>query len=225
METSGTRAVIRATPALLKDLRTLKVMVFHPEDRDGEQLTQQLQRIGCQVQGFWPPLPTLPEGIDVVILAVRPDIISLDFPWCRGSQSPTVIAVVTYENPTIVETVLRIGAKGILPSPVRSFGLLSSLVLARQLNDEIQTRTRRIQKLENKLLGQRKILEAKAILMETRHISENEAFNLIREQAMEKRVTNEEIATVIINANDILSFKKSGRDKEVSGLPLARGGS
>jgi AmiR/NasT family two-component response regulator len=211
METSGGRAVSRETPALLKDLRTLKVVVFHPDDRDGEQLTQQLKRIGCQVQGFWPPLSDLPEGVDVVFLAVRPDDISLDFSWCRGTQWPTIIAVVTYENPTIVETVLRIGAKGILPAPVRSFGLLSTLVLARQHNEELQSHARRIKKLENKLLGQRKIVEAKSILMKTRGISENEAFNLIREQAMEKRVTNEEIAGAIVNANDILSFKRTDR--------------
>jgi AmiR/NasT family two-component response regulator len=156
-------------------------------------------------------LSDLPDGIDVVFLAVRPDDICLDFAWCKGVQSPIIVAVVTYENPTIVETVLRIGAKGILPAPVRSFGVLSSLVLARQHNEEIQSLTKRVQKLENKLLGQRKIVEAKTILMETRGISENEAFNLIREQAMQKRVTNEEIAIAIINANDILSFKKPGK--------------
>jgi AmiR/NasT family two-component response regulator len=207
METAGGRTVIRATPALLKDLRSLKVVVFHPDDRDGEQLTQQLKRIGCQVQGFWPPLSELPDGVDVVFLAVRPDDIALDFGWCRRAQGPTIIAVVTYENPTIVETVLRIGAKGILPAPVRSFGLLSTLVLARQHNEEIHGHLNRIKKLESKLLGHRKIEEAKAVLMKTRLISEQDAFNLIRKQAMEKRVTNEEISIAIINANEILSYK------------------
>lgn len=207
MGTAGGRTVIRATPALLKDLRSLRVLVFHPDDRDGEQLTQQLKRIGCHVQGFWPPLPDLPDGVDVVFLAVRPDNIALDFPWCRKDHGPTIIAVVTYENPTIVETVLRIRAKGILPTPVRSFGLLSTLVLARQHNEEIQDYLKRIRKLECKLLGQRKIEEAKAVLMKTRTISEHDAFNLIRKQAMEKRVTNEEISIAIINANEILSYK------------------
>lgn len=209
MESAGRRTVIRATPALLKDLRTLRVVVFHPDDRDGEQLTQQLKRIGCQVQGFWPPLAELPEGVDVVFLAVRPDDIALDFGWCRKNQGPTIIAVVTYENPTIVETVLRIGAKGVLPAPVRSFGLLSTLVLARHHNEEIQTHIKRIKKLEIKLLGQRKIEEAKAILMKTRSISEHEAFSLIRKQAMEKRTTTEEISVAIVNASEILSFKSS----------------
>jgi AmiR/NasT family two-component response regulator len=109
---------------LLKDLRTLRIAVFHPDDADGRQLIQQLQRIGCQVQAFW---PALPAGIDVVFLAVRPESMDAEFQWLRGEEVPTIIAMVTYENPTIVEAVLRIGVQAVLPSPIRSFGLLSAL--------------------------------------------------------------------------------------------------
>ena len=199
---------LRVTPALLKDLRMLRVAVFHPDDADGAQLVQQLQRIGCQVQAFWPPLPQLPEGVELVFLAVRPDIIALDFAWCSGEGSPTLIAVVAYENPTIVEAVLRIGAKAILPAPVRSFGLLSALVLARQLNGQIGAQSKRIAKLELKLAGQRNVLEATRILSVSRGISDDAAFDLIRNQAMTKRVTKEEIATAIVNANDVLNFAR-----------------
>ena len=199
---------LRVTPALLKDLRMLRIAVFHPDDADGAQLVQQLQRIGCQVQAFWPPLPQLPEGVEVVFLAVRPDIIALDFTWCSGENSPALIAVVAYENPTIVEAVLRIGAKAILPAPVRSFGLLSALVLARQLNGQIGAQSKRIAKLELKLAGQRNVLEATRILSVSRGISDDAAFDLIRNQAMTKRVTKEEIATAIVNANDVLNFAR-----------------
>ena len=196
----------RSTPAQLKELRSLRVAVLHPDDQDGQQLTQQLQRIGCQVQAFWPPVPTLPEGIDVVFLAVHPEITQLEFDWVKCENPPTCIAIVTYENPTIVETVLRIGAKAVLPAPVRSFGLLSALVIARALNDEIQTGARRVRKLEAKLIGARRIAEAKTILMRTHQVSEDQAYDLIRDQAMSKRVTTEEIAAAIINANEILSL-------------------
>jgi len=196
----------RTTPALLKDLRTLRVAVLHPDDPDGRQLTQQLQRIGCQVQAFWPPPPALPEGIDVVFLAVRPDSIDMGFEWLKGDELLTVIAIVTYENPTIVETVLHIGVRAVLPSPVRSFGVLSALVVARQVNEEIKLQGRRLRKLEAKLLGTRQIAEAKSILVRTRQISEGAAYDLIRDQAMSKRVTTEEIAAAIINANEILSL-------------------
>lgn len=196
----------RGTPAQLKELRMLRVAVLHPDDADGRQLTQQLQRIGCQVQAFWPPVPTLPEGTDVVFLAVQPEITQFEFDWTKAENPPTCIAVVTYENPTIVETVLRLGAKAVLPAPVRSFGLLSALVIARTLNNEIQGQGRRVRKLEAKLAGTRRIAEAKSILARTRNVTEGQAYDLIREQAMSKRVTTEDIAAAIINADEILSM-------------------
>ena len=41
--------------------------------------------------------------------------------------------------------------------------------------------------------------------MKLHDICEEEAYKIIRDQAMAKRVTTEEIANSIINANDILS--------------------
>ncbi|MHB0991837.1 MAG: ANTAR domain-containing response regulator [Burkholderiales bacterium] len=206
MRNATNQRVQRATPQLLKNLRTLKIAVFHPDDADGRQLTQQLQRIGCQVQAFWPPLPALPEDTDVVFMAVLPDCIDTGFEWLKKDEAPTVIAVVTYENPTIVEIVLRIGAQAVLPVPIRSFGLLSALAVARSLHGDLKTLQRRSQKLEAKLLGVRQIAEAKSILARTRQITEGAAYDLIRDQAMSKRVTTEDIAAAIINANEILSM-------------------
>ena len=202
----ATRHTLRVTPPQLKELRSLKLAVIHPDDADGRQLTQQLQRIGCQVQAFWPPLPALPEGIDVIFLAVRPESMDTGFEWLKGENVPTIIAVVTYENPTIVEAVLHIGAQAVLPSPIRSFGLLSALVVARYVHGDLKTQARRLRKLEAKILGVRQITDAKSILMRTRQITDGAAYDLIRDQAMSKRVTTEEIAAAIINANEILSL-------------------
>lgn len=197
-----------ASPAL-KDLRGLRVAVLHPNDSDGQQLTQQLQRIGCQVQAYWPPPADLPEGIDTIFLAVRPDTIDCEMDWTGGDHCPTIIAVVTYENPTIVDAVIRLGARAVLPSPVKSFGLLSTLVIGRQIDANLKLQDRRIRKLEVKVTGIRRIMDAQNILMRTRNVSEKAAYDLIRDQAMAKRVTTEEIAVAIINANEILSH---GRD-------------
>lgn len=209
MEAPNQRRTVRATPTLLKDLRTLRVLVFHPDDSDGKLLTQQLQRIGCQVQSFWPPLPALPEGVDVIFLAVRPESMEAGYDWLKGEDVPAIITVVTYENPTIVESVLRIGSRAVLPSPVRSFGLLSALVVARQVDGALKERARKVRKLESKLQGVRSIANAKNILMRTHGITDVAAYDLIREQAMSKRVTTEEIAAAIVNASEILSLGKT----------------
>lgn len=204
---SGMR-VVREVPQILRDLRSLRVCVFHPRDQDGQGLTRQLERIGCQVQAFWPPLPELPEGVDVVFMAVSPDMVDADFGWCQIEDGPPVIAVIAYENPTVIEAVLRIGAIATVASPVRSFGLLPVLVLAREMYGTIRKQKKRISQLEAKLQGVRQIAEAQDILAVQHGITKEEAYHVIREQAMQKRVTAEEIARSIINANEILGFKK-----------------
>ena len=108
-----------------------------------------------------------------------------------------------------VEIVLHIGAQAVLPSPIRSFGLLSALVIARRVHGDLKSLRRRSQKLEAKLLGVRQIAEAKSILVRTRQITDGAAYDLIRDQAMSKRVTTEEIAAAIINATEILSHGRS----------------
>jgi AmiR/NasT family two-component response regulator len=195
------------TSKLLRDLRSLRVVVFHPSDQDGEEIIRQLQRIGCQVKAFWPPLERLPDDVDLVFLAVRPEVIGHDFPWLRAPQTPALIAVVNYENPTVLEAVIKVDAHGVLASPVKSFGLLTSLVIARQLAAKEQEQAKQITRLEQRLGGIRRLTKAKTILMQTRGISEDQAYEIIRDQAMSKRVTTEEIATAIINANEILGYK------------------
>jgi AmiR/NasT family two-component response regulator len=198
---------LSGTSRLLRNLRSLRVVVFHPSDQDGEEIIRQLQRIGCQVKAFWPPLEKLPDDVDLVFLAVRPEAIGQDFAWLKGEETPPLIAVVNYENPTVVEAVIKVDAHGVLASPVKSFGLLTSMVIARQLAAKEREQAKQIERLEQRLAGIRRLTKAKAILMQTRGIPEDQAYEIIREQAMSKRVTTEEIATAIINANEILGFK------------------
>jgi AmiR/NasT family two-component response regulator len=169
-----------------------------------------LQRIGCQTLIFWPPLDTLPDTVDAVFCAIRPEFAARGFAWARGEASPAVVAVIDYENPTIVDAVLDIGAQAVLTSPLRSSGVLSSLVLALAIADEMQEARKRVVRLEKKLLAANQVSEAKLILMRTRNVSDAEAYRLIREQAMSKRVGTEDIARSIIQANAVLNYEERG---------------
>lgn len=213
LKPSGPSSV--AIPQILRDLRSLRICVFHPRDQDGEELTRQLERIGCQVQAFWPSLQEPPAGTDLVFIALTPEMAKQKFEWRDHEEAPPVIAIVAYENPTIIEAVLRIGAKAVIASPVRSFGLLSALVLARELTSHIKKQDRRIARLESKLAGIRVVSAAQEVLCQQHCISKEEAYRLIREQAMSKRTTAEEIALAIVNANEILSLKKKNSYESV----------
>lgn len=194
------------TPRLLTELRSLRVLLLHPNDADRQELLLQLQRIGCRVKASWPPTDGAPKDVDLVIFAVRPEVLSIDLPWLTREDRPAVIAVVTYENPTILEAVLALDAHGVIASPVRSFGLLTSVVLARHQFESKRASERHVSKLERRIAGLRKMAKAKEILMQTHTISEQEAYSVIRNQAMVKRVTTEEIADAVIKASEILSM-------------------
>jgi AmiR/NasT family two-component response regulator len=194
------------TPAILRDLRSLKVVVIHPQDQDGEELLAQLQRIGCDVQVCWPRLDSLPFGTGLVLMAMRPETLSLNFPWLGTSTSPPVIPVVTYENPITVEAVLRLNAISIIPSPVRSFGLLTAIAVALMQFKASRLRERYVERLEQKQTKVRVIQQAKQLVMETRGVSEEHAYQLLRSKAMLKREQIETVAGEIVRAHESLSF-------------------
>lgn len=191
----------------LRQLRSTRVCVFHPHNRDSDSLILQLQRIGCQAHCFWPPLDAPVEGTDLVFVGLYPDTLNYDYGWCNSDDAPPVVAVVNYENPTIIEAVLRIGAKAVLTAPVRSFGVLSALVLAQQVSADIKRLKKRIVRLEEKVEGVWKIAEAQEILSR-QGLSKPDAYQAIRAQAMAKRVAVEEIAAAIIAADGILSPRR-----------------
>lgn len=194
------------TPAILRDLRSLKVVVIHPLDQDGEELLAQLQRIGCEVQVCWPRLDSLPCDTGLVVMAMRPETLSVDYPWLGTSTSPPVIPVVTYENPITIEAVLRLNAFATIPSPVRSFGLLTAIAVALTQFKASRTRERYIERLEQKQAKVRVIQQATRIVMDSRGMSEEDAYQLLRSQAMLKREQIETVAGDIVKAHETLSF-------------------
>ena len=196
----------RLTPEFLAQLRTQRIVVLHPNDADGGVLTQQLQRIGCQVQRHWPPPDELPAGTDIVFCAVQPGGGAVHTDWARSCEEAAVIAVIAYENPTVLDDMLSLGASWVITSPVRSTGVLSALIMTLLRHDELQVLHKRVARLEQKLASVNQVNEAKAILVRTRKVSDAEAYQILRDQAMSKRVGIEEIARAIINANAILGL-------------------
>ena len=191
---------------ILRDLRGLRVLVVHPPDAEGVGLVEHLRRIGCQVDAAWP----IPEGADtqadVVLLAIdheRRGPIQCFLRAFEG-RAPTVIGVVGYEDPSILQIVLEAGAQAVIERPVRPFGLLTQLTIARSLWLERQAAARRIEKAERKLAGLQNIQRAKAILMAAQGLSEEDAYQTLRRKAMSRRAPIEEMALAIIHANDLL---------------------
>ena len=195
------------SPFRLKELRDLFVIVVHPADEEGKALVDQLSRIGCRTELIWPPSSNIPPSVDVVFAGVFFETHEKLKSMLKKMKNPapTVLAIVNYENPAMLQNVLEIDALAVISKPVRSFGMMTNLVLARsnwhQIN-ELQTKSRR---LEKKIEIDKKVSAAKHIIMDMQTVSEQEAYKRLRTKAMSKRVSIEEMADIYINAKELLS--------------------
>lgn len=194
------------THAVLKDIRSLKVVLVHPQDQDGDELGAQLRRIGCSFEAFWPELDELPPGTDLVLLAVRPETLALHYPWIGRATTPPVIPVLTFENPITLAAVLQLDAFTTIASPVRSAGLLTAIAVTMSQNKARRVRERYIERLEQKQGHQRVIQQATQIVMASRGLSEADAYQLLRSEAMTKRTSLEVLASGIVKAQAALNF-------------------
>ena len=186
----------------LHDLRNLAVLVLHPDNAEGTFLLSHLRRIGCNPSRMWPIPERLPDLVDVVFLAIEDDARQeiMHFVKNIGDDSPTILAIVSYENPSALQVVLESGAKGIIERPIKPFGLLTNLAIARN-NWEIQRNLQKdARKYKRKVMGERILNRAKLIVMAKTGCSEAEAHDDIRKKSMAQRVTMEDAAMNIINA-------------------------
>ncbi|MDZ7810536.1 MAG: ANTAR domain-containing protein [Arhodomonas sp.] len=207
-----------ATSNIIKSIRNLRVLVLHPRDSHAEQLLQQVRRIGCQAEAIWPLPERLPEHVDMVFVEVTesPSRALHQLVEKDVEERPTVIGVVSYENPSVLEALLEMRADAVLTKPLRPSGVLSSMVLARRIWEDFRRSQRALNKLKAKVKNTQTVSQAKFILMRLHQIPEDEAYSIIRSQAMAKRATTVEIAQAIINADGILgniSAKKVDPDK------------
>ena len=191
---------------IIKTIRNLRVLVIHPRDSDAEQLIQQVRRIGCQTEALWPVPVDVPEHADVIFVEIteNPGKQLLKLTNKTNRERPTLIGLVSYENPSVLESMLDMNVDAVLSKPLRPSGVLSSMVLARRIWQDFHRSDRELRKLKDKVKNIQTLSQAKFILMRLHRISEDEAYDIIRSQAMTKRTTTVEIALAIINADGIL---------------------
>ena len=196
----------------LKNLRDILVAVVHPPDEDGKMILEQLGRIGCSNALIWPPPETLPSKFDVAFVGLffdHQDEIKAMLKRVE-QPGPTIIGVVNYENPAMLELLLDVNATAATSKPVKSFGVLTNLVVARAIWQKQIADKEHIAKLEQRITGHKIVAQAKSIYMEMHGLTELDAHKVLREQAMAKRISIYHMAQAVIDASELLSVK--GKD-------------
>lgn len=199
------RPVSRGNTIQIRDLRSLRILLLQPDGDEGTELQQHLKRIGCQVKRTWPPPREITDSVDIVFLLVNPIIEdNTPFHWEADNPPAVLIAVVDYENPLILDKLLKMRANAVIGLPLRPFGILANILLSYNNHKrEIQLRTR-LKRIQNRLQAHRTIEQAKSILMMTDNLSEQAAYEELRNRAMKRRTTIEIVSLDVIGTGDSL---------------------
>jgi AmiR/NasT family two-component response regulator len=194
---------VRGQP-LLRKLRDTLVLVVHPADEDGSELTRQLQRIGCRVRRQWPPPQRLDDDVDVVFALVER---SEPAAFLAGDAAAACafIAILDYEDPALLDLIIGLGARGVVTKPIRAFGILGTLLTARTAQRDVQRLGQKVAKLEDQLRARREIERSIRILMARNGLSEADAYRALQRLAMEHRQSLGAAAATVVSADAVLS--------------------
>jgi len=188
---------------IMQDLRRARVLVVHPRDEDGDTLVAHLKRLGCEVRATWPLPSVLPPDVDTLFLHVE-EVQTEHALQIIEQQQPAVIAIVTYESPTVLQAIIDLNAHGVVSKPLRPLGILTQFALARYRQSYEKRLAGKVQKLEDTLKGRRLVDRAVAALRTMNGLDEEAAYKLLRDQATAKRVPMATVAESIIAAQETM---------------------
>ena len=188
---------------LFEDLRGTHVVVVHPEGAECDVLVNQLKRFGCLVQVLWPCPSSPPKEAEVIFVLVPAEHGNTHF-WSVVDCDALIIALAEYENPTVLKGILDINAQAVINKPFRSTGILSTLILARANRGYQDRLLVKVKKLEENLRSRREIERAVKLLAERHGLTDIQAYEQIRRQATQKRISISELCGVINSAGSIL---------------------
>ena len=171
--------------------------ILHRSDANTEKLSRQLKLLGFATAVSWEPL----------VENAKPDLLLVDadqgwdglLPWTSLQEAPCpVVAMLGSEAPSRVAWAMRIGAGAILAKPITTSAIYPALLMAISIHEE------RRDVRERELLSQERIRmrplvhRAVAALMTTRNLSEEDAYVLLRSNAMRRRETLEAAAVAYL---------------------------
>lgn len=170
---------------------------------ESQELIRQLQRLRTSVTHVWPMPVTLPLGYQVIYCEISSDLPNR-IPWLPGQPESALVLVDRGGLSIDKKTLTNCAPQAVLHYPANSQNVYSTLQLSLQLYSYEKRLRDRVEKLDENLKTVRQIERAKAIVMQQQGCTEKEAYDQLRDRAMEKRVTVSSLAHALVASQSIL---------------------
>jgi AmiR/NasT family two-component response regulator len=172
-------------------------LVLHRPHPVVDAIARQLAQLGMECSQAWPVIA--PERQDFDHLFYDADMgHDGQFPWSRGAAPVPTIALIGSEAPGRIAWAIQNGADAHLLKPVGSAGIYSALVIATTAFRQRVALEGDLAALRRQLDRRQALAEATAMVMQRECCDADRAYALLRQQAMEQRLTIEELAVRLL---------------------------
>jgi len=176
-----------------------RALILHRPHQVVDALVRQLSQLGMAQQQAWPDVPAGPDAGAVDVVFYDADMgHDGQFPWQPGLAPIPAIALIGSEAPGRLAWAIRQGADAHLLKPVGSGGVFSALIIATDAFSKRAAMGAEVEALRLRLGQRQRIAEATACLMVQHNVSADDAYDRLRREAMDARLTIEQLADSIV---------------------------
>jgi AmiR/NasT family two-component response regulator len=181
----------------------LSILLVSDLDEQGMILLRALQRTRARVEQRWPVPERLGEDCDIVVCEFMPDL-SRRYAWVPGEAKAAVVVLLPQSGRYDVDRLHAAVPDAVLYRPYADHAITTALSIGWDHFSFARRQRVRIARLDENVRALRDIERAKHFIMEERNVNEHEAFNLMRNLAMERRMTIAALAASLVDSRDNL---------------------
>lgn len=186
-----------------------RILIADDESLIRMDLQEMLRNLGYLVVG------EAGDGITALKLAreLKPDLVIMDIrmPGMDGIDAAKVLTeekiapvvlLTAYSQKELVDRAKEAGVVGYLVKPFKESDLTPAIEIALARFDEFSQMTQEVDDLQHALETRKLVDRAKGILMDTKGLTESEAFRAIQKMSMDNRRPMKAVAEAIIMAHE-----------------------
>ena len=179
-----------------------KAVILAQEDGNTERLMRQLALLGVSASLQWLPL-SKDDLPDLVIVDADRGWDEL-LPWPERQPQRPVAALLGSEAPGRLAWAIGCGATSIIPKPVSAATVYPALVLAVTAHRQRMEEEERIARLEERLRLRPIVFAAINRLKGERQVDDEQAYAVLRQCAMQRRMPIEQLAALYVGGSETL---------------------
>jgi AmiR/NasT family two-component response regulator len=179
-----------------------RAVILHREDSNTERLERQLGLLGILSTRRWEPLTSWAEA-DLVLVDADQGWDDL-LPPADGLSGKPLVALLGSEAPGRIAWAMGRGASAIIAKPISASAIFPALVMAVSIHRERLAVAEELRHLEERVRMRPLVHAAVEKLRAARGLGEDQAYATLRGFAMQRRLTMEQVAAIVLGGAETL---------------------